>query len=55
MNEITGLCARDKFPVFAPADFANAREDVGDRVLLSVMMNSSSRSRLYLEHSAPDG
>jgi len=54
MNEIAGLRSRDRFSLFAPADFADAGEDVGDRLLLSVMMDSRPRSRLYFEQAAPD-
>lgn len=55
MNEIAGACTRDRFASFAPADFADAGEDVSDRLLLSMMMDSRPRSRLHLEQSAPDG
>src|SRR6266481_1813835 len=54
MNEIASLCTRDRFTSFAPADLANAGEDVGDGLLLSMMMNSRTGSRLHLEQSAPD-
>src|SRR5258705_13459194 len=55
MNEVAGLGARNRFTAYAPADFADSREHVGDRFLLSVMMNSCSRFRLYFEQAAPDG
>ena len=54
MDEVASLCARDEFAAFTPADFADAGEDVCDRLLLSMMMNSCPRSRLYLEQAAPD-
>src|SRR5476649_2858634 len=46
--------ARAKFSCCAPAHFADAGEDVGDRLLLSVMMNSRPRFRFHLEQAAPD-
>ena len=54
MNEIAGLRARNRFSSFAPADFADAGEDVGDRLLLSVMMHARARFRRHLEQAAPD-
>src|SRR5450432_3936382 len=54
MNEIAGLCTRGRFASFAPADFADTREDVGDGLLLAMMMNSGPRSRCHLEQAAPD-
>jgi len=44
MNEIAGLCTRDRFASFTPPNFADAGEDVGDGLLFSMMMNSSPRS-----------
>src|ERR1700730_9691792 len=55
MYEIDGLCTRDRSSCVAPADFADAREDVGDRLLFSVMMYSGPESRSHLEQTAPDG
>src|SRR5436190_23156574 len=49
MNEIAGLCTRNRFSSFAPADFADAGEDVGDRLLLAVMVNAGPGSWSYLE------
>src|SRR4051812_46241334 len=46
LNEVAGLGARNRFSAYAPTDFAGPGEHVGDRFLLSVMMNSCSRSRL---------
>src|SRR4051794_3945565 len=46
MNEIPGLRTGDRFPTDAPANFADAGEDVGDRLLLPVMMYPGSRPRL---------
>src|ERR1700688_3561847 len=40
VNEIAGLCARDRFALCSPAYFAGTGEDVGDRLLLTMMMNS---------------
>src|SRR4030081_684220 len=42
MNEIAGLRARYGFAFCTPAYFADAGEDVGDRFLLSMMVNSCS-------------
>src|SRR3981189_1381914 len=39
MNEIAGLCTRDRFTSFAPADLADAGEDGGDRPLLPLIVN----------------
>jgi hypothetical protein len=62
MNEIAGLRTRNELTVVTPTDLANAREDVGDRLLLSVMVNAGPRSRFHgprsrfhLEQAAPDG
>ena len=52
MNEIASRCARGRFSSFAPADLADAGEDIGDRLLLSVMMNTRPRSRCHLEYAA---
>src|SRR5262245_24815404 len=54
MNEIAGLCACRKFSSFTPTHFASAGEDVGDRLLLSMVVNSSPRSRSDSEQTAPD-
>ena len=54
MNEIAGLCTRDRFSSLAPADFADAGKDVGDRLLLAVMVNPGLRSRLDLEQASPE-
>ena len=42
MNEIAGPRMGDRFAFLAPTDFANTRKNVGNRLLLSVMMNISS-------------
>src|SRR5438270_12786737 len=54
MNEIAGLRTRDRVSSLAPADFADAGEDIGDRLLLSMMMDARARSRRYLEQAAPN-
>jgi hypothetical protein len=40
MNKISGLYTRDRFSSFAPANLADARKNVRDRLLFPVMMNS---------------
>jgi hypothetical protein len=55
MNEIAGLGDRGEFSCGAPANLAVAGENVCNRILLAVMMNSGPRSRHHLEHAAPDG
>jgi hypothetical protein len=40
MNKISGLYTRDRFSSFAPANLADARKSVRDRLLFPVMMNS---------------
>ena len=53
MDEITGFRARSVFAPRAPADFADARQDIGDGLLLSMMMDAGTRPRLDLEQPAP--
>ncbi len=53
MDEIAGFRGRGIFSPRAPADFANARQDVGDRLLLAMMVNARAGSRLDLEQAAP--
>src|SRR5258708_16141167 len=53
MDEIAGFRGRGTFSPRAPADFANARQDVGNRLLLAMMVNSRAGSRLDLEQPAP--
>ena len=53
MDEIAGFRARSVFAPRAPADFADARQDIGYRLLLSMMMDASTSSRLDLEQPAP--
>src|SRR5882724_8998439 len=53
MDEIAGFRARSVFAPRAPADFADARQDIGDRLLLSMMMDARTGSRLDLEQPAP--
>ena len=52
MDEIAGFRARSVFASHAPADFADARQDIGDRLLLSMMMDAR-RPRVDLEQPAP--
>jgi hypothetical protein len=53
MDEIAGFRARGVFAPRAPADFAGAGQDIGDRLLLSMMMDACTGSRLDLEQPAP--
>jgi len=53
MNEIAGISAGGVFALRAPADIACTREDVGDCLLLAVMMNSGTGSRLDFKQAAP--
>ena len=53
MNEIAGFRSRREFTPHSPADFTDARQDIGDRLLLSMMMNSRAGARSHLEQSAP--
>src|SRR6266699_5531853 len=53
MDEIAGFRARSVFAPRAPADFAGAGQDIGDRLLLSMMMDACTGSRLDLEQPAP--
>lgn len=53
MDEITSLRLRYIFALLAPADLARAGEDIGDCLLLAMVMNASPGSRLDLEQSAP--
>jgi hypothetical protein len=53
MNEVTSSSGRQVFPARTPADFADARQDVSDRLLLAVMVNSGAGARLDFEQRAP--
>jgi len=53
MDEITSVRACGVFTPRAPTHFANAREDIGDGLLLAMMMNAGARSGLDFEQSAP--
>ena len=46
MDEIAGFRARSVFAPRAPADFADTRQDIGYRLLLSMMMDASTSSGL---------
>ena len=54
MNKISGLYTRDRFSSFAPANLADARKNVRDRLLFPVMMNACSGPWFDLEQAAPD-
>src|SRR5437773_4398908 len=53
MDEIAGFRARSVFAPRAPADFADAQQDIGDRLLRSMMMDARTGSRFDLEQPAP--
>ncbi len=53
MDEITFLGAGGVFSPLAPANFANARKDICNCLLFSVVVNPCSRSRLHLKQSSP--
>src|SRR6267154_3543 len=55
VNEVAGLRVRYEFTSCTPANLADAGEHIGDRLLLSMMVNSGPRSRFDLEQAAPDG
>ena len=55
MNEVTGSCVRAEFPSLTPPYLANAVEDVRDRLLASVMVDSCPRAWLDFENTAPQG
>jgi hypothetical protein len=55
MNKISGLCTRDGLSSFSPANLADARKNVRDRLLFPVMMNSRQGSWFHFEQPAPDG
>lgn len=53
MDEVTSSCRRGTFSLLTPPDFANAREDVRNRLLLPVMVNSGAGFRQDFEQSTP--
>jgi hypothetical protein len=55
MNKISGLCTRDRFSSFAPANLADARKNVRDGFLFPVMMYSRPGPWFHFEQPAPDG
>ena len=55
MNEIAGFGARREFALRPPADLADAREHVGDCLLLAMMMDAGTGSGLDLKQSSPHG
>ena len=54
VDKISGLCTRDRFSSFAPANLTDARKNVCDRLLFPVMVNSRPGSWVHLEQAAPD-
>src|SRR5258708_7258854 len=54
MNEVASLRAPYEFSSCAPAHFTDAGENIGDRLLLSMMMNSRLRFWFHLKQAAPD-
>jgi hypothetical protein len=52
MDEIAGLRARSVFATRAPVDFAD-RQNIGDGLLLSMMMDAGTSSRFDLEQPTP--
>src|SRR5260370_16742511 len=54
MNEVAGLRVRYEFTSCTPANLADAAEHIGDRLLLSMMVNSAPPSHSSLDHPAPD-
>jgi hypothetical protein len=44
MNKIAGLCTCDGLSSLSPANLADARKNVRDRLLFPVMMNSGPES-----------
>jgi len=54
MNEIAGLRSSNRFSPRAPTDFADPGQNVGDGLLLSVMMDTRARSGGHREEAAPD-
>jgi hypothetical protein len=53
IEEIARLQGGIKLPSVAPANVRRAAEDIGDRVLLSMMMYSGAGSRLDGEETSP--
>jgi hypothetical protein len=55
MDEVARFRARGVFASRAPTHFADARQHIGDRLLLSVMMYTRTGSRIDLEQPTPQG
>src|ERR1700761_5575503 len=53
VNKVAGLRCCAVFAAATPADLAHTRQDISDRLLLAVMMDTSSRPRFDLEQTAP--
>lgn len=53
MDEVAGLRARAMFASRAPADLADPRQDIGNRLLLAMMVDARASSRPDLEQPAP--
>jgi|ERR1700722_14651778 hypothetical protein len=55
MNEVTGSCVRAEFPFLTPPYLASTVEDVHNRLLASVMVDSSPGAWLDYKKSTPQG
>ena len=55
MDEVGGLRVRDEFVVGTPTNLAETMEHKCNCPLISMMVNTRSRTRLNLENSVPDG
>lgn len=55
MNKFAGLRTAGVFSTRAPTDLTKSLQDVSNRLLRSVMMNSRSRPWPYLEEATPQG
>ena len=53
MNEVAGFRAGNVFAARSPANFADTCEHIGDRLLLTMMMDAGACSRLDLEQPGP--
>lgn len=53
MDEVAGFCAGGEFSLGAPTDFSYARQDISDRLLLTMMMNAGTRARCHREQATP--
>jgi hypothetical protein len=53
MNEIAGFRVRGILSARTPAHFADARQHIGNRLLLAMMMDACTGSRHDFEQAAP--